>query len=142
MISSFTDDYDFLSNFYPSPVWYGSDSYPTVEHAYQAAKTKDPQERQRIASAKYPGQAKKLGRAVTMRKGWDQHKADVMLKLLRQKFQAPDLRERLLATGTQKLVEGNYWHDNLWGSCGCGKCKDKGKNLLGRLLMQVREELA
>ncbi|MDD2731190.1 MAG: NADAR family protein, partial [Candidatus Portnoybacteria bacterium] len=88
-----------------------------------------------------PGQAKKMGRTVTMRKGWDQHKADVMLGLLRQKFQDPSLRERLLATGTQKLVEGNSWHDNLWGSCGCTRCKDKGKNLLGRLLMQVRAEI-
>lgn len=141
MISSFTDTYDFLSNFYPSVVKYDGVVYPTVEHAFQAAKTRDPQERHAIALTRYPGQAKKMGRTVTMRKGWDQHKADVMLELLRQKFQAPDLRERLLATGTQKLVEGNSWHDNEWGSCGCVRCKDRGKNLLGRLLMQVRTEI-
>jgi len=143
MISNFTGEYDFLSNFHPSPVTYEGVVYPTVEHAYQAAKTEDPAERKRIAAARYPGQAKKLGRTVTMRKGWDHHKADVMLELMRQKFEDPDLREQLLATGTQKLVEGNYWHDNEWGSCGCGKCKDKkGKNLLGRLLMRLRDELA
>ena len=51
-------------------------------------------------------------------------------------------RETLLGTSTKELVEGNYWHDNVWGDCSCEKCKNiKGQNLLGKQLMQVRQEI-
>jgi ribA/ribD-fused uncharacterized protein len=63
---------------------------------------------------------------------------------LRLKFtQNPELRRRLLDTGDAVLVEGNTWHDNYWGTCTFRRCsKTKGKNMLGKLLMQVRQELA
>jgi predicted NAD-dependent protein-ADP-ribosyltransferase YbiA (DUF1768 family) len=62
---------------------------------------------------------------------------------LRQKFAIPELRRQLLDTGHQELEEGNYWHDNEWGNCYCMKCRTiAGKNKLGILLMQVREEIA
>ena len=63
-----------------------------------------------------------------------------MEELLRLKFAQPYLRDLLIATGEQKLIEGNYWHDNFWGSCSCEKCGDKGENHLGRLLMKLRSE--
>jgi predicted NAD-dependent protein-ADP-ribosyltransferase YbiA (DUF1768 family) len=47
-------------------------------------------------------------------------------------MQAPD---------NEELIEGNYWHDNCWGSCTCIKCADRPKqNALGKILMLVREE--
>ncbi len=58
-----------------------------------------------------------------------------MLDLLRIKFTIPTLRERLLATGDQTLIEGNTWGDTYWGVC-----RGVGLNNLGTLLMQVREE--
>ena len=65
-----------------------------------------------------------------------------MLIGLRKKFANPELRDLLLATGDEELVEGNYWHDNEWGNCTCPRCKNiPGKNKLGKLLMQVREEI-
>lgn len=48
---------------------------------------------------------------------------------------------KLLATGGQELIEGNRWHDTFWGRCVCERCKGTGQNWLGRLIMQVREEL-
>ena len=45
---------------------------------------------------------------------------------------------KLLATGEEELIEGNYWHDTCWGVCNCAKCGDKGENRLGKLLMEVR----
>lgn len=61
----------------------------------------------------------------------------VMLQLLRQKFLGDEeLRRKLLRTGDAMLVEGNYWGDTYWGVC-----FGSGKNMLGKLLMQVREEL-
>jgi predicted NAD-dependent protein-ADP-ribosyltransferase YbiA (DUF1768 family) len=66
-----------------------------------------------------------------------------MLHLLRAKFiSIPEHAEKLLATGNATLIEGNHWHDQYWGDCTCAKHRDvPGMNILGKLLMQVREEL-
>jgi len=63
--------------------------------------------------------------------------------IVKLKFaQNPDLRKKLLATGTEELVEGNTWHDNYWGDCSCPECKNiKGRNQLGITLMRVRKEM-
>jgi len=63
-ITSFNGKYEFLSNFYYSPVTYEGITYPTVEHAFQAAKTFDVTERRRISEMKTPGMAKRAGRRV------------------------------------------------------------------------------
>ena len=147
MIDSFEGKYAFLSNFYHSPVHEEPKpnmiiDYPTVEHYFQAMKTKDLNIRQQIAAQPTPGAAKKFGRHVALRTDWDNIKTDVMLSALRGKFRWPDLREQLLATGDEKLEEGNWWHDNIWGNCHCPKCSSiQGENRLGKLLMQVREEI-
>ena len=65
-----------------------------------------------------------------------------MRALLWAKFSAEPLRTRLLATGEAQLVEGNTWHDQTWGQCQCvAHVGQPGRNLLGRLLMEVRREL-
>jgi predicted NAD-dependent protein-ADP-ribosyltransferase YbiA (DUF1768 family) len=64
-IASFSGDYSFLSNFHPSPVLMDGQQYPTVEHAFQAAKTTSVAERQVIQMIRSPGQAKRQGRKVT-----------------------------------------------------------------------------
>ena len=61
---------------------------------------------------------------------------------LTEKFRIPELREKLLATGNEELIEGNFWCDNTWGNCLCAECQDiPGRNMLGMLLMKVREEI-
>lgn len=141
MISGFSGRNRFLSNFYPSRVQWDGEVYPTVEHAYQAAKTPDLAWRQMVRSAPTAGVAKRYGRQLPLREGWEQIKLIVMRDLLRQKFRAEPLAEMLIGTGDQVLVEGNVWHDNFWGSCRCLRCGDRGSNHLGKLLMQVRAEL-
>lgn len=137
VILRFDNEYDFLSNFYPAKVVLDGETYFSTEHAYQAAKTLDAHARKVIRDACSPGQAKRLGKHVALRPGWEGVKLQVMLDLLRQKF-APGsvLAERLLGTGNAKLVEGNWWGDLYWGVC-----NGRGANWLGKLLMQVREEL-
>jgi hypothetical protein len=142
MIDTFDGTDRFLSNFFPSEISVSGKKFPTVEHAYQAAKTTDAGEQERIRKAKSAGEAKKLGRKATMRMDWESSKLQVMESLLRLKFEDPDLKRRLLETGNEELVEGNHWHDNFWGVCNCSKCKKAGKNNLGRLLMRIREEIA
>ena len=116
-------------------------NYVTTEHAFQAAKTHDTKQREEIRLASHPSDAKRLGRKATLRDDWEIVKDDIMLFCLRKKFEIKELKEKLLATGDAVLVEGTRWHDNYWGVCYCEKCKGVGKNMLGKLLMQVRNEI-
>lgn len=143
-IDRFVDGYEIYSNFYPKQVWFENVLYETNEHAYQAAKSTDEDEREEIRCAPSPGKAKKLGRAVKfLRPDWDTYKFKVMEELVREKFKDPDLRKQLLDTKEWELVEGNHWHDNIWGDCSCGRasCQKPGENHLGKTLMKIRSEI-
>jgi ribA/ribD-fused uncharacterized protein len=133
-IDRFVGRYSFLSNFAGVDVQLDGATYPSVEAAYQAAKTTDARQRAKFTSAAAPD-AKKMGRRLKLRPDWESVKVDVMAGLLRQKFALEPLRGQLLATGDAELVEGNYWGDTFWGVC-----QGVGENWLGRLLMQVRAE--
>ncbi len=146
-IDSFSGIYRFLSNFYPIEVLGpGGFTYPTTEHAFQAAKTKVMDEIHDIRSAATPGDAKGIGRSVTLRPDWEFIKDYTMLTLLRRKFglmnqdvggqASKDLGKKLLATGDAELIEGNTWNDKYWGVC-----NGEGQNKLGKMLMLVRSEL-
>ena len=146
-------EYEFLSNFWPSElklthlyldkVSTEPLKYATVEHAYQACKTLNVEERFAIRTAPHPSGAKRLGRICTLREDWEEIKYDVMLDLLRKKFSNAhyELMNKLIETGEDHLVEGNTWHDNNFGVCVCVKCGSMGKNMLGKLLMKVRDEV-
>ena len=136
MIDSFRDKYFFLSNYSCSPFYIDNVLFPTMEHYFQASKADNQNDYLRIAHAPTPGDAKRLGRHIQLRRDWEEVKEDVMLNGLRKKFADPELRDLLLATGDEELVEGNYWGDTYWGVC-----NGVGKNRLGYLLMQVREEI-
>ena len=139
MIESFTDEYSFLSNFHFSPIFINNNLYSTVEHYYQAMKTENFHEHEVIRNAPLAADAKKLGRAVKLRTDWESVKDSVMLDGLTAKFgQNEALAKQLLNTGDEELQEGNFWNDTYWGvSLKTGK----GENMLGKLLMQIREEL-
>ena len=142
MIVEFDGNYAFLSNFYPSPIYHEGITYPTNEHFFQAMKTLDIDERKAIAAAETPGLAKRMGRNVKLRPDWEKIKIDVMRLGLMLKFTDAALAEKLIATGDEELVEGNWWHDNIWGSCNCDKCRSHpGRNILGNLLVELRERL-
>lgn len=136
-ILGFFKEYRFLSNFHLAVVKLDGLEYASTEHAYQAAKTLNLEEREAIRLSTKPAEAKKLGQKVTMREDWEQVKNSVMKDVVRQKFSDhQDLKEQLLATGDAYLEETNHWGDVYWGVC-----KDKGQNWLGKILMEVREEL-
>ncbi len=136
-VLSFAGEFEFLSNFHPSTVHLDGISYPTVEHAFQAAKTPDPEQRKRIRSCSTPAKAKAAGRGVDLRDDWESVKLGIMESLVSEKFTAhEDLKKALLATGDRDLIEGNTWRDMFWGVF-----RGRGKNHLGRILMRVRDEL-
>lgn len=137
MINRFVGPHRFLSNFYPAIIVLDDKHYPTVEHAYQAAKTTNLTNRERIRSCQTPGFAKKLGSELTLRPNWIEIKRPIMHDLVWQKFSRHEhLGHMLILTGSEELIEGNTWGDIYWGVC-----NGKGENHLGKILMKVREEL-
>lgn len=138
MISSFTGKYFFLSNFFPCEVVYGGISYPSSEHAFVAAKSDDVRDHEYIATIPSAGKVKQYGRRLILRDGWDNMRVQVMRDIVSIKFNSHDyLRNALLATGSEELVEGNYWGDTFWGQCPVGT----GNNNLGKILMEIRSVL-
>ncbi len=135
-IEAFSGVFDFLCNFHPCHIEWDGSVYTSLEHAFQAAKTLDPEQKAAIRACATPGEAKKAGRKARLRPDWESIKVEVMRGLLRKKFADPVLKQKLLATGQAELIEGNWWGDRFWGVC-----EGEGRDMLGKLLMQVREEL-
>lgn len=118
-INDFHGVYRFLSNFWPAAVMLDSVTYPSVEHAYVAAKTLDMTMREVVRTTDSPGAVKRLGRlrSFELRPDWDAVKLTIMADLVRQKFAHPELRSKLVSTGDAELIEGNTWGDTFWGVC-------------------------
>lgn len=135
-ITQFKGQYRFLSNFHPAEVMLEGETYPTVEHAYQAAKFESDVVRSHIRCADTAAKAKRLGSKYKIREDWDLIKLAVMKGLLVQKFRHPELAALLKATGDAELIEGNWWGDIYWGVC-----EGVGHNHLGKLLMEIRSTL-
>lgn len=137
-ISEFTGKYRFLSNFYTCAVMFEGITYPSVENAYQAAKTLDHEDRVMFTTCS-AAQAKKWGSPagrIKIRKGWEEMKVGVMSYLIKKKFTEYPFWLALLSTGEAHLEEGNFWGDVFWG-----KYRGEGENWLGKILMQTRKEI-
>lgn len=131
--------YAWMSNMSEHPVLMKGIFFQTAEHAYMWHKTNNEADKARIAGASTPEEAKKIGRTVTLREDWETVKRDVMKDVLRAKLIAnPDLRIKLMITGNSPIFELTRWHDKVWGICSCQNCNFKGKNLLGKLWMELR----
>jgi len=144
IIDRFIGQYSFLSNFaYCDNLEIFGDNYKTAEHAFQAMKSINPDERNYIRNCDTSGQAKRAGKKITLREDWDEIKVGIMNYIVLAKFtQNNYFKELLLLTGSDILIEGNKWHDNFWGNCSCPKCKNiDGLNHLGKILMIVRSEI-
>ena len=142
-ITSFREQYHFLSNFYQHPFEYKGLIYPNAEAAFQAQKCSSDEDRVKYTTQKNPVRAKQMGKKEpNLPANWDEISPAIMKDILRAKFSVPELAEKLRSTGDAYLEEGNHWHDNRWGRCICEKCSDKPKlNLLGKILMEIRDEL-
>jgi N-glycosidase YbiA len=133
------EEFGEFSNFADFPLDLDGLEWPTSEHYFQAQKFLEPKIREQIRKAPTPGEAARLGRDRNhpLRCDWEQVKDDVMRKAVTAKFtQHPALRELLLSTGTSWLVEHTK-NDTYWADGGDGT----GKNMLGRILMELRDEL-
>jgi ribA/ribD-fused uncharacterized protein len=131
------EPYGFLGNYFKARFFIYGRWWSFVEAPYQSEKTHVQSEKDEICAAIKANDSRLLGQKVTMRPDWDQVKRKVMKECVTAKFlQHPLLREQLLATGSEELIEDSpvdwYW--------GCG-ADGTGQNVLGQVLMEVREEL-
>ena len=137
-INEFRGDNYFLSNFYEADVEYNGLTYKNNEAAFQAQKVTDPEEQKKFTELA-PNKAKALGRRVKLREDWEEVKVGIMHDIVLNKFtQNKELKAKLLNTKDSKLIEGNTWNDTFWG---VSSKTGKGRNELGKILMQVREEI-
>ena len=135
-IGSFRGEYGFLSNMYDCPVTFNGVTYSCSESAYQAQRCAYEVDAKQFE--KFSGvESKKMARKVATREDWHSVKVGIMKEILRAKFtQNPNLGKQLVATGDRLLAEGNHWRDTFWGVY-----NGRGENTLGKLLMEVRNEL-
>lgn len=137
----------FLSNFWPTQIIVPEPrvetqriKFPSVEHAFQAAKTESLEEKLTILHCETPGRAKRMAKKITIRPEWMEVREQVMEELVRQKFAHRALANSLLMVEGE-IVEGNSWHDVFWGKCICEIHKGEGENKLGLILMKIRSEI-
>ena len=133
------EPYGFMSNFSPHSFEVDGKKWKTSEHYYQAQKFHEPELQEQVRVSPGPRAAGRIGRDENnpLRSDWDEYRITAMHKALLAKFiQNPDIAKELIDTGHTILFEHSdaekYWADGLDGS---------GKNMLGKLLMIVREEL-
>lgn len=131
--------YGEFSNLYKKPIIFEDREFPAPEYAYLFGKFKDEEVREWAMKSPKPHLLSILAHGLyswDIVKNWSEIKVERMYKVLKVKFSDPELKEKLLATGDAILIEDSKT-DPFWG---IGK-KGTGKNMLGKLLMKVREEI-
>lgn len=133
------EEYGYFSNFSRHHVFLKDKIWKTTEHYFQAQKFAGTEFEEKVRLAHSAKEAAEMGRdrQKPLRQDWETIKDDVMREALIAKFtQHLDLKEILLSTGDALLIEHTR-NDAYWGDGGDGT----GQNMLGKLLMEVREEL-
>jgi ribA/ribD-fused uncharacterized protein len=128
-----------LSNFYRVSIFLKGKRWPTSEHFFQAQKFSGTEQEEEVRMCKTPRQAADKGRSrkLPLRSDWESVKDQLMREAVQAKFtQHEDLKAILLGTGDALLVEHTA-NDSYWGDGGDGS----GRNVLGVILMEVREAL-
>lgn len=129
-----------FSNFSAHAVTYKGVTYPTVEHAYHAQKFEDQNLRHMIMEAASPLVAWQIAQDLKSKRraDWNSVKVGILKEIIQAKIEQHDeVRQALLSTGDEEIAEINP-NDSFWGSGQDGK----GQNQAGKILMQLRKDLA
>jgi N-glycosidase YbiA len=124
---------NWLRNDYRKDIMIGGIIFPTLEHAYQASKTKDRSIKKQIATTESVSEARKIGRSINKSDDFDTESS--MTLLLRQKFSDKELGEMLASLGSVPIVMEGY--DDFWGTGNDGN----GQNMMGEILQTLRSDL-
>jgi len=128
---------NWFSNMIIHPIVIDGITYMSTENYFQAQKSLDKEDHLCIANLT-PSQSKRAGRKLILRPDWEEVKYSVMKTGLRTKFLHPAWNAVLLATGDEVIIEWNNWNDRIWG---VSITDNMGQNLLGKALMEIRDEL-
>ncbi|MCL1830977.1 MAG: NADAR family protein [Oscillospiraceae bacterium] len=134
------DEYGCFSNFSDHGFFLKDRYWSSSEHYFQAQKFVGTEHEETVRLAATPKEAAQLGRSrdLPLRPDWASIKEEIMKEAVLAKFRTHlDIRQILLSTGTQEIVEASPI-DYYWG-CGADRT---GKNALGLVLMEVRSILA
>ncbi len=134
----YENEFYIFSNFSAFAIEWKGKLYMTSEHAYHSEKFEDENLKEQIRNARSAHDAFKLAHQNKdkYRKDWDKIMIDIMKKILRVKTEQHSyVKKKLLDSGNKELIEDS-WRDSFWG---WGPNKD-GKNYLGKLWMEIREE--
>lgn len=139
-ITEFQGEYRWLSNFVDAEITLNGNTFKSVEHGYVHGKFTDPKLKEKCVNPTNltSGDIKRLGRKAKLPKDWNSRKLQLMRSLLELKFQIPEYKEKLLATGDMVIEEGNRWGDKFWG---IDLRTGEGNNNLGRMIMEIRDNL-
>lgn len=137
MINSYTKIYRFLTNYWPCKVMLDGVEYPAVEHAFHAAKTTDPEDREFLLGVTAK-RANEVSKEIPLPPGWDETRLKVMWNLSLQKYSSKnqELLDNLLGTGDEEILIGNIWHEKFWGY---DFIRKQGENILGKMLVKIRD---
>lgn len=138
MIKEFQGKYRWLSNFWTVQIEYRNNIYTTVEHAYMSEKNGAKEWKYFCITEKSPKIVKKASLEIDLRADWEEIKENTMLTLTRIKYKEKKLQEKLLETKDQYIQGGNDWGDIFWG---VDLKTGIGENKLGKIIMQVRDEV-
>lgn len=134
-IDSFKGEYSFLSNFAPVEIEYECQKFSSVEHAYIYAKTDNIALKMLCLNPNIrAGELKVKAKQYSVKPNWDEIKKDVMIELCASKFHKGYYKDKLLETKDSILIEGNKHRDFYWGVCDY-----RGENILGKILMKIRD---
>ena len=148
------NEYKEFSNMHEAPVQIDGVTFPTVEHYFQWSKAKmfgDMEIQNKIMKTTSPKSVKAYGKKVKNfdEEAWNEKKDSVMRTAVKAKLmQHPDILKKLRETGTRPIAEadprGKYW--GIGTSADTSKAKDParwpGKNVMGKLLEELRKELS
>ena len=129
----------YLSNFADYPVTLEQQEWQTSEHCYQASKFTNKTIINQIKNATSPESAFELSRKFSdkVRDDWLDTRYQRMLDIVSAKFNQHTRLAYYLVATEDRIIKEHSHKDDYWGDGGDGH----GKNCLGKILMQVREEL-
>lgn len=139
-ITDFRAQYEFLSNNFISPVFYEGILYPSVTHAFHAARSNDITTRKAIVNAENFESVLRIATRIEDHESWPNVKLQIMEKLIRDKFRrSSELLKKLQATGNREIV--NTYYEETKSNLFWGSVDSKGQNHIGRILMTIRKDI-
>lgn len=134
-ITALKGDYEFLAMTYNYPITVDGITYTNAEAAFWSQRIMDKKARNKLSRLSAMKARAKALQAEPI-DDWDETKDDILKRILEIKFKDESLRMRLLSTGDALILNNNTYRDEYYGIY-----NGKGKNVLGKMLMELRSSL-